>query len=214
MMKTLVLLFGLVLLAFAMPLAPSQTAFAQEVAPPDEQGKAEPIMPPQEGETVVETDDTLESLFAKLKKDPKHTSASATARMIWREWSSSGSRSVDLLMSWSARAMSAKDFAKAQDLLNHVVVIAPEFAEGWNRRATLYFLMDDFSNSLADIETTLALEPRHFGALSGLAAIMQRIGREKDALDTWYKVLEVYPANQQAQQAVITLEDALAGRKT
>ncbi|MEL7429170.1 MAG: hypothetical protein AAFN43_04135 [Pseudomonadota bacterium] len=95
-----------------------------------------------------------------------------------------------------------------------MVVIAPDFAEGWNRRATLYFLMDDYSNSLADIETTLALEPRHFGALSGLAAIMQRIGREKDALDTWYKVLEVYPANKQAQQAVIILEDALAGRKT
>lgn len=186
---------------------------AQEVAPPDEP-ETTPILPPDPGETVVETGDTLDKLFARLRKDPKHSSASATARMIWREWSASGSRSVDLLMSWSAKAMGAKDYAKAQDLLDHIVVIAPEFAEGWNRRATLYYVMDDYGKSLADIETTLALEPRHFGALSGLAAIMQRIGRDEEALDAWYKVLEIYPANQQAQQAVITLEEALAGRKT
>ena len=110
--------------------------------------------------------------------------------------------------------MGTKDFSKAQDLLDHVIVIAPDYAEGWNRRATLYYTIDDFGKSLADIETTLALEPRHFGALSGLAAIMQRIGREEEALEAWYKVLEIYPANKQAQEAVIQLEEALAGRRT
>ncbi|MDJ0614437.1 MAG: hypothetical protein QNJ29_12260 [Rhizobiaceae bacterium] len=187
---------------------------AQEIVPPDEAEKAEPILPPEDGGSVVETGDTLDRLFDKLRKDPRKSSANATARMIWREWSFSGSRSVDLLMSWAARAMGAKDYSKAQDLLDHVIVLAPDYAEGWNRRATLYYTIDDFGKSLADIETTLALEPRHFGALSGLAAIMQRIGKEEEALEAWYKVLEIYPANQQAQQAVITLEEELSGRGT
>lgn len=186
---------------------------AQEAENPLED-KADPILPPENPDAVVETGDPLELLFAKLKKDPRHTSASATARMIWREWSASGSRSVDLLMSWAARAMGAKDYAKAQDLLDHVVVLAPDYAEGWNRRATLYYTLDDYGRSLTDIQATLSLEPRHFGALSGLAAIMQRVGKEKEALDAWYRVLEIYPANKQAQQAVITLEEKLAGSRT
>lgn len=201
-------LFGLTLV-----LSPALSG-AQEVAPPDEAEKTEPILPPEDGGSVVETGDTIDRLFEKLRKDPRQSSARATARMIWREWSYSGSRSVDLLMAWAARAMGSKDYSKAQDLLDHVIVIAPDYAEGWNRRATLYYTIDDFGKSLADIETTLALEPRHFGALSGLAAIMQRIGKEEEALDAWYKVLEIYPANRQAQEAVIKLEEELAGRRT
>ncbi|MEM8651567.1 MAG: hypothetical protein AAGF54_13620, partial [Pseudomonadota bacterium] len=72
----------------------------------------------------------------------------------------------------------------------------------------------DLSRSIADIETTLSLEPRHFGALSGLAVILNRLDRKKEALDTWYKVLEIYPANQTAQKAVIDLEEELAGSNT
>ena len=203
-----VFLFGFLSSVFMAP------ALAQQVEPPDEAEQTEPIQPPVDGGSVVETNETLDRLFEKLRKDPKQSSAGATARMIWREWSYSGSRSVDLLMKWAARAMGTKDFSKAQDLLDHVIVIAPDYAEGWNRRATLYYTIDDFGKSLADIETTLALEPRHFGALSGLAAIMQRIGREEEALEAWYKVLEIYPANKQAQEAVIQLEEALAGRRT
>lgn len=204
----------LVVLAFAgMQLPGMSMAIAQEAENPLED-KVEPILPPENPEAVVETGDPLDLLFEKLKKDPKHTSASATARMIWREWSASGSRSVDLLMSWAARAMGVKDYAKAQDLLDYVVVLAPEYAEGWNRRATLYYTLDDYGRSLTDIQATLALEPRHFGALSGLAAIMQRVGKDKEALEAWYRVLEIYPANKQAQQAVITLEEKLAGSRT
>ena len=113
-------------------------------------------------------------------------------------------------MNWAITAMRRNDYGKAQDLLDQVVVLAPEYAEGWNRRATLYYTMQDFGRSIADIETTLALEPRHFGALSGLAAIMQRTGNDKVALKTWYKVLEIYPANPQAQESVIRLEEKLA----
>ena len=194
-------------------LAPFHASFAQQsIIPPDEE-TTQPILPPEDN-TVIESGQTLDRLFEQLKKDPKETSASATARMIWREWTASGSKSIDLLMAWAATAMRSKNFAKAEDLLDQVVVLNPEFAEGWNRRATLHFYKVDYSRSLGDIEKTLALEPRHFGALSGLAAIMQRLDRNKDALKAWYRVLEIYPANKAAQDAVITLEEELAGSRT
>ena len=133
--------------------------------------------------------------------------------MIWREWSKSGSKSIDLLMTWATRAMGMNEPAKAMDMLNQVVALAPDYAEGWNRRATLHYTQSNYSLSLADIERTLALEPRHFGALSGLAAILQRLNRNEEALETWYKVLEIYPANKSAQTSVITLEEQLAGSR-
>lgn len=195
-------------------IAPTNMAYAQQsITPPDEE-TASPILPPENNEAVIESNQTLDRLFEQLRKDPRHSSASATAGMIWREWTASGSRSIDLLMKWAGTAMRNQDFAKAEDLLDQVIVLSPEFAEGWNRRATLYFHKLDYSRSLADVEKTLSLEPRHFGALSGLAAIMQRLDRDEDALKAWYRVLEIYPANKTAQNAVITLEEKLAGSRT
>ena len=204
------LFFALVFVA-----AVSGPVSAQEGdVPLSEEESAQPILPPEDENSVVESNETLDILFENLRKDPKASSAGATARKIWREWSLSGSKSIDLLMNWAIVAMGRKEYAKAQDLLDQVVVLAPEYAEGWNRRATLYYTIDDFSRSIADIETTLALEPRHFGALSGLAVIMQRVGNDKAALKAWYRVLEIYPANPQAQQSVIALEEKLSDSRT
>jgi len=186
----------------------------QNEVPLDEQNLTEPIQPPENNDSVVATDKTLERLFESLRKDAKTESASATARQIWREWAHSGNKSVDLLMEWAAASMRGEEYSRAQDLLDQIVVIAPQYAEGWNRRATLYYYMQDFSRSIADIETTLRLEPRHFGALSGLAAIMQRLDKDEEALKAWYKVLEIYPANEQAQESVIKLEEKLSGSRT
>ena len=201
-------------LMFCLVSFPLHTALAQTVVPPDEEATTEPILPPENNDAVIESNQTLDRLFEQLKKDPKESSSSATARMIWREWTASGNKSIDLLMAWAATSMRRQDFAKAEDLLDQVVVLNPEYSEGWNRRATLYFNKLDYSRSLADIEKTLALEPRHFGALSGLAVIMQRLDRDEDALKAWYRVLEIYPANKAAQDAVITLEEKLTGRRT
>jgi len=206
---------NLALLALLAPVYFSQLHFAgaqQALPPPDEQ-TLEPIQPPENNDAVVENNQTLDRLFEQLKKDPRYSSASATARMIWREWTASGSKTIDLLMGWARTAMGNEEYAKAEDLLDQVTVLRPEYAEGWNRRATLYYAKSDFGRSLADIEKTLALEPRHFGALSGLAVIMQRLDRKEDALKAWYQVLEIYPANKSAQEAVIELEEDLAGSR-
>ncbi|MEO0328644.1 MAG: hypothetical protein AAF217_08610 [Pseudomonadota bacterium] len=192
------------------------SGFSQEVVPDSETGETvvEPILPPESENSVVETSQTLDRLFEKLRVDPNSNSAKATARQIWREWTQTDSDTVNLLMRWASRAMGEKKHAQASDLLDRVVVLAPDYAEGWNRRATVHYYRKDFSKSIADIEATLTLEPRHFGALSGLAAILQRIGQDEKALETWYKVLEIYPANQQAQESVIELEEELSGRRT
>ena len=78
-------------------------------------------------------------------------------------------------------------------------MIAPNYAEGWNQRATLHYMMENYGKSVADIEKTLALEPRHYGALAGLASIQQSIGNDRAALKTWYRALEIYPAMKSGQ---------------
>jgi tetratricopeptide (TPR) repeat protein len=156
----------------------------------------------------------LDQLFDDLARQPKQAAAGRIARQIWANWSDSGSATVNLLMEWAAQAMRDKKYPLAEDLLTQVTVLAPGYAEGWNRRATLYFVTSDYGRSLRDIERTLQLEPRHFGALSGLGVILTRTGADKKALETWYKVLAIYPANRTAQKAVVDLEDELSGRSS
>lgn len=152
----------------------------------------------------------LDDLFAKLKKarDPRH--AKTLADSIWSEWFRSGSATVDLMMGWANEAYEAKKYNVALDFLDQVVMRAPDFTEGWNRRATLHYSMDNFAKSMTDINKVLELEPRHFGALAGMATIFERTGNQQAALQAWSRALEVYPAMQSAQQAVIRLTDELA----
>lgn len=206
-----------VMLASGMASPPGHSWAQSEVLVPE----PEPIQPPENidpnglDEVPAEpSQDRLSELFGKLKKQTRPGPARATAALIWQEWIDSGSPTINLLMSRAGEAMRRKKSGLAEDLLDQVVVLQPEYAEGWNRRATLYFTLSDFSRSLADIRATLAIEPRHFGALSGLAAILQRLNRDKEALATWYRVLEIYPANSAAQKAVIELEEKLSGRRT
>lgn len=155
---------------------------------------------------------TLDRLFSDLRHQSREAAANRIARQIWSNWSDSGSDTINLLMEWASKAIREKKYPLAEDLLTQVTVLAPDYAEGWNRRATLYFVTNDYGRSLRDIERTLQLEPRHFGALSGLGVILTRSGSDRKALAAWYKVLEIYPANRNAQKAVLDLEDKLSGR--
>lgn len=156
----------------------------------------------------------IDSLFETLRKETRAVAARRVAEQIARKWNQSGSATIDLLMGWAGESMRSEKNALALDLLTQVIILEPEYAEGWNRRATLYYATGELGRSLADIERTLEIEPRHFGALSGLAAILQKTGQKKKALEVWNRVLAVYPANEQAQKAVIELEDELAGQAT
>ena len=116
-------------------------------------------------------------------------------------------------MNWAMKAMEAKDYAVALDFLDRVIIMKPDFAEGWNKRATVYFLMDDYSKSIADIGKILALEPRHFGALSGLGMIMREIGEDKRAIEAYQKALAVDPNLEGVQKALDELQAKAAGKQ-
>lgn len=155
--------------------------------------------------------DPLDRMFADLKKAANPRYAKTIADGIWAQWFRSGSASVDLMLHWSNEAIQRSDFNIALDFLDQVVTRKPEFAEGWNRRATLHFMMNNYAKSMADINQVLAIEPRHFGALSGMALILEQAGRKEAALEAWKRTLDVYPAMENAQSALIRLEDELAG---
>ncbi len=154
---------------------------------------------------------TLDQLFFDLKRERNEKSASRIAQKIWAEWFKSGSASIDLMMTWSQDAVKAKKYNVALDFLDQVVTLQPDYAEGWNRRATLHFMMNEYSKSVADIKQTLALEPRHFGALSGWGMILKNTGQKKQALKVFSQALEIYPMMRNAQAEVVELTDELAG---
>ncbi len=159
----------------------------------------------------VQIRNTLDDLFGRLKRETDAGKAQRIERIIWQRWSNSGSETIDLLMSWAAAAVKEKNWGTAFDLLDQVIVLAPQYAEGWNRRATLYFQRSDYGRSLHDIEQVLKLEARHFGAMAGLGSILQRLKQDQRALEIWERLLTFYPANKNAQKSVEKLKEKLAG---
>lgn len=153
----------------------------------------------------------LDQLFADLKRERNEKAAERIAGRIWQEWSDSGSASINLMMQWSQKATEEQKFDVALDFLDQVVTLQPSYAEGWNRRATVHFMMKNYGKSMADIDRTLQLEPRHFGALSGLAQIMADTGHKQSALEAWQRVLDIYPMMRSAQGQVATLSEELTG---
>ena len=153
----------------------------------------------------------LDQLFTELKRERNEKAAERIAQRIWGEWAESGSASIDLMMQWSQKATEDQKYDVALDFLDQVVTLQPTYAEGWNRRATVHFLMKNYGKSMSDIDHTLQLEPRHFGALSGLAQIMALTGHKQSALEAWQKVLAIYPMMRSAQDQVATLSEELAG---
>lgn len=130
---------------------------------------------------------------------------------IWLEWSKSGSAAMDLLLQRGREAMESGDFGRAIEHLTALTDHAPEFAEGFNARATAYYRMGFYGPSLADIRTVLALNPRHFGALSGLGSILEEIGQEQHALEAYRAASAVHPHKPELQDAVKRLERAVSG---
>ena len=167
--------------------------------------------PPAKPPVAVTREARLDQLFADLKRERNEKAAERIAGRIWGEWFQSGSASVDLMMQWSQKAMDDQKFDVALDFLDQVVILQPKYAEGWNRRATVHYMMKNFGKSMSDIDQTLQLEPRHFGALSGLAQIMAATGHKQSALEAWQKVLAIYPMMRSAQDQVATLSEELAG---
>jgi tetratricopeptide (TPR) repeat protein len=134
----------------------------------------------------------LNELFAKLKAANKDDGR-AIERQIVGEWFVSGDPETDQIMIAVVFAMQRQAFNIALSYLDKVVVKNPTYVEGWNKRATIYYYMKDYERSLSDIEKTLALEPRHFGALAGLGMIMIDLGDKRKAITAFERALGVDP---------------------
>ncbi|MCO6185052.1 tetratricopeptide repeat protein [Rhizobium sp. L1K21] len=156
----------------------------------------------------------LDELFAKLKKARNPTEAGDIADSIWAEWNDSGSATINLIMKWAQDAMGRQDYVAALDFLDQATSLMPTYAEAWNKRATLQYHMGNYKKSMSDVIRVLTLEPRHFGALSGMAIILEDTGRDEQALAVWQRLLEVYPGDRKAQNRVKSLSEKLAGSRT
>jgi len=159
-------------------------------------------------------DQRLDNLFVRLKKERSTEQATSIANEIREVFTFSGSPTVDLLMRNASRAINDKRYGAALDFLDQVTLLAPDYAEGWNRRATIHYLLGNYPKAMSDSARVLALEPRHIGALAGIAGILQETGHDRQALKAWEAYLAYYPADREAQQQMIDLTNKLAGQKT
>jgi tetratricopeptide (TPR) repeat protein len=156
----------------------------------------------------------LDDLFTALRRQRDPDQAKMIAEQIRVELADSGSATVNLLMQWATKAVAEKRNAAALDFFDQVIALKPDYVEGWNQRATLNYAMGDYARSMEDINQVLRIEPRHFGALAGMAAILTETGKDQLALKAWERFLEVYPADRAAQDQVNTLSEKLAGSPT
>ena len=140
-----------------------------------------------------QADERLDGIFAHLQTTGDDSEAAALTQLIWEIWHQSDNDTVNDFMSKGIEEMSIRNYRAALAAFNTVVEIEPNFAEGWNKRATVYYLMREYELSVHDLERTLALEPRHFGALSGLGLVFLAIGNEGAALKAFEAALKVNP---------------------
>jgi tetratricopeptide (TPR) repeat protein len=205
---------------FALALAATLvagSAFAQQsppAGPLEPPGKKDLIEPPTELPKLRRGArlHNLDFLFGALKVAPDEASAKSIEDRIWALWLASGSDTCNLLMTRVKAALDAENYDLAIRLLDAVIEIRPKYVEAWNRRATVFFLKKDYGSALTDLRQVLAREPRHFGALAGLGAIMQDIGDEKSALEAYRRALAIDPHLKGVSEKVKSLTDKVEGR--
>jgi len=160
-----------------------------------------------------QNDPRLDTLFAALKASSSPREAATFEGQIWALWLENDSPTVSLLMRRTLESMNEGRLDDSLEVLNEMVVLAPEFAEAWNKRATVLYLMQRFEESLEDVDRTLELEPRHFGALSGMGLIHNALGNESEALEAFERALEVNPHIPLADSEVKRLKKKVRGEK-
>jgi tetratricopeptide (TPR) repeat protein len=158
-------------------------------------------------------DPKLPHLFDRLMDaELEQTEAREIEGQIWTLWQPSGSETTDLLLQRVEMLLEQDAYDPAINLLNEVVGLSPEYAEGWNKRATAHFMRNDYKAALQDVERTLRLEPRHFGAWSGLGTILLAMGEDARALHAYQKALLINPHLTNIAKEVQRLEVEVKGR--
>lgn len=157
-----------------------------------------------------QTDQRLDGLFQTLQTSLDAEILLEAEAKIWEIWYESGKEAVDSLMLEAAQLVRAGDLAAAEEIYSRVIEEVPGFSEGWNRRATVRFYQRDYDGSLEDIEQTLKLEPRHFGAFWGLGMILGSLQDFERAIIAFERLLEIKPNASDARPRIELLKQELA----
>lgn len=174
--------------------------------------QAERVAPHSVHTTEEQRAKVLEALYTRLKAVDDADEAKGVATAIERVWLRSGSDTADLLMTRAVTAMAGEDYKTAESLLDSIVTLEPDWAEGWNKRALVRFHAENVDGAMSDLEHALRIEPRHFVALSGLGAILSKSGLDKRALDAYRRALDLYPLQPDIRKSVEKLQIDVEGR--
>ena len=160
--------------------------------------------------SILNASSTTQTLLDQLERAQSMDEAGPIVDKLWREWTSAHKNSdEEALMSEGLVAMSEGNLHRAVNIFTKLIEVNPSFTEAWNKRATLRFMLWDFEGSLKDVEKVLTLEPRHFGALTGLGMIHLRLGDPERALKAYEDLVNIFPSNADAVQKIITLKNYL-----
>ncbi len=154
----------------------------------------------------------LENLYAYLATSPDAPTAQRIASAIERLWLDPGSDTISVLMERAIKAANAKKLDIALQLMDAVVELAPDYAEGWNRRAFIYFTQQEHTRAMGDLRRALALDPNHFKAMDGLAKVMLAIGQKKGALQALEKLREIHPYSPGLDRTIEELKRDVEGQ--
>ncbi len=179
---------------------------------------AEPVTETKPGNSAAQPQaipgDSVGNLFTNLKKERDAQKARVIANEIVGEWNDSGSATINLLMKWSEEAADEKRKAAAYDFLDQAILLDPDYAQAWYRRALVHFADGDTRKAMSDLNQTLEKEPRYLPALASLANILESTERNELALKVWEQYLALYPADKEAQKEASDLSEKLAGTRS
>jgi tetratricopeptide (TPR) repeat protein len=193
-------------LVFAVLPASPEARADDRPATPAPKTKAETQEAPQP-QTAAEL---RAELYGRLAASSDADETDGLVGLLFSAYAQSGSDAGDLLLERARKAMGEKEFDAAGKILDATIALLPDWAEGWNARATLRYLDDDYDGSMADVAETLKREPRHLGALMGMTHILEARDKKEQALKVCERVLAIAPHWRNAEKAADRLKSAIA----
>src|SRR5580693_8804202 len=190
------------------PARAAEQATAPDAEPNGQAPQAKQNEPPPKTPAEERAD-----LYARLavSKDADETAGIIT--LLLHSYSESGSDTADLLLRRARQAIGIEQYSDALKILDATITLLPDWAEGWNARATARYLDDDYDGSMADIAETLKREPKHLGALMGMATILEARGKREEALKVYERALAIAPHWRNAEKTADRLKSAIADQE-
>ncbi len=205
----LIIVVSLLFVAAPLEAAPAQSReeATQALAQPDPGARRDAATRLGEVGTMADV-----RLLVRALRDADDDTRESAEQAIWRIWARSGDESVDRLYAVGVHQMEEGELRQGIVTFTRIIEQKPEFAEAWNKRATIYFLKNDYGHAMADIAETLKREPRHFGAWAGLGMILRETGDKKRAYEAFKHALAINPQLDTVKKAFDDLKPEVEGR--